>query len=118
MLETTIDAEPREGAVEFTLRVANQGADDVELSFSDSQRVRVTVSPVGEDEPCWRSDEGQMFAQMLSSETVPAGEEVDFEAVWDDPEPGEYRAVGEVVCRNEAELEGELQVATTFAVSS
>jgi hypothetical protein len=112
MLETDIEAEPRGGAVTFTLRVTNHGTDDVELAFSDSQRVRVTVSPVGEDEPCWRSDEGQMFAQMLGSETVPADGAVAFEVVWKAPELGEYRAVGEVVCREE-----ELQTETTFSVS-
>ena len=109
MLEPTIEAAPRGDAVEFTIRVVNRGDEDVELSFSDSQRLRVTV--YDGDEPRWRSDEGQLFAQMLGSETVPEAGESVFEAVWEEAEPGEYRAVGEVVCRDE-----ELRAETTFAI--
>jgi hypothetical protein len=109
MLETTIEAAPRGGAVEFTIRVVNRGDEDVELSFSDSQRVRVTA--YDGDDPHWRSDEGQLFAQMLGSETVPAGEECVFEAIWDAPEPGEYRVVGDVLCQEEA-----LRAETTVSV--
>jgi hypothetical protein len=112
MLETTIDAESRGGAVTFTVRVTNHGEDPVELQFSDSQRVRVTVYPEDDEAPTWRSDEGRMFAQMLGSERVPAGEELVFEEVWEDPEVGEYRAVADVVSR-----EADLRAETTFAVS-
>ncbi|MEF8800547.1 MAG: BsuPI-related putative proteinase inhibitor [Halolamina sp.] len=113
MLETTIDAEPGDDAVAFSLRVENRGDDDVALSFSDSQRVRISVFSAENDaaEPIWRSDEGQMFAQMLGSEPVPAGESVEFREEWVEPAPGTYRAVGDVVCR-----ERELQDETTFSV--
>lgn len=113
MLETTIDAEPGDDAVAFTLCVENRGEEDVALSFSDSQRVRVSVFTAETDaaEPIWRSDEGQLFAQMLGSETVPAGERIEFREEWVEPAPGTYRAVGDVVCR-----ERELQDETTFSV--
>jgi hypothetical protein len=113
MLETIIDAESGDGAVAFTLRVENRGDDDIELSFADSQRVRVSVFSAETDaaEPIWRSDDGQMFAQMLGSETVPAGGRVEFREEWAEPAPGTYRAVGDVVCQ-ERELEDE----TTFSV--
>ncbi len=126
MLETTLEAHPTDGAVTFDLRVENRGTEDVELSFSDSQRIRVSVVPADVDDAAtpgnvddaaapgdaddvdtrWRSDEGEMFMQVLGSETVPAGGQLGFEASWEDPEPGEYRAVGEIVCR-ERELRDE-----------
>ena len=115
MLETTVETERRGEAVAFTVRVANDGDEDAKLNFSDSQRVRVTVygddGRDGHDEARWRSDEGEMFMQMLGTETVPAGGEAVFEAVWEAADPGEYRVVGEVVCQNE-----ELRAETTCSV--
>ena len=113
MLETSMDVEPRDGALEFQVRVTNRGDTDEELSFSDSQRVRVTVygTENDNDEPHWRSDEDQMFMQMLGSETVPAGEEILFQEEWNEADAGEYRAVGEVVCRD-----CDLRAETAFSV--
>lgn len=122
MLETSLDARASNDAVSFDLLVENRGDEDVEFSFSDSQRIRVSVVPADVDlgeapvdvddvETRWRSDEGQMFMQVLGSETVPAGGRLEYGATWDNPDPGEFRAVGEIVCR-----ERELQDGTTFTV--
>ena len=52
-----------------------------------------------------------MVMEVLGSETVPAGGKVVFAEVWDDADPGEYRTVAEVVCRDE-----ELLAETTFSI--
>ena len=113
MLETSIDAHPGDDAVAFDLRVENRADEDAELAFSDSQRVRVSAVPADADdaEPRWRSDDEQMFMQVLGSETVPGGGSIAYREEWENPESGTYRAVGEVVCR-----ERDLQAETTFSV--
>ena len=112
MLETSLHSQQRDGALAFELTVENRGDDPVELSFADAQRVRVSVYPADADDessPVWRSDGDRMFAQVMGSETVPAGESVTFGAAWKDPESGEYRVVGEVTCRDR-ELQAERTV--------
>jgi|AntRauTorcE11898_2_1112593.scaffolds.fasta_scaffold03729_2 hypothetical protein len=109
MLEATFTSQPRGDSLAFELRVENHTDEAVELSFSDAQRLRVSVFPAtGEDgaDPVWRSDADQMFAQVLGTETVPAGGSLTFQAAWKAPESGEYLAVGEVTCQNR-ELRGE-----------
>jgi hypothetical protein len=103
VLETSLHSQQRDGALAFELTVENRGDEPVELAFPDAQRVRVSVYPADADDessPVWRSDSDRMFAQVLGSETVPAGESVTFGAAWKDPESGEYRAIGEVTCRD------------------
>jgi hypothetical protein len=112
VLETTLRSHRRDGALAFELTVENRGDDPVELGFSDAQRVRVSLYPADADDesaPVWRSDGDRMFAQVIGSETVAAGESVTFGAAWKDPESGEYRAAGEVTCR-EQELNAERTV--------
>jgi len=41
-----------------------------------------------------------MFAQMLSTETLPAGGSVTYDAEWDDPAPGDYRAEATLTATN------------------
>ena len=109
MLESSLHSRQRDDALAFELTVENHGDEPVELSFADGQRVRVAVYPADADDdasPIWRSDADQMFAQVLGSETVPAGESVTFDAAWQSPEPGEYLAVGEVTCQDR-ELDAE-----------
>ncbi|MBP1987459.1 BsuPI-related putative proteinase inhibitor [Halolamina salifodinae] len=103
MLEATLTSQPRGDSLAFELRVENHGDEAAELSFPDAQRLRVTVSLAagGDDaDPVWRSDADRMFAQVVGTETVPAGESVTFETAWKEPEPGEYLAVGEVTCQD------------------
>jgi len=110
VLETSLTSQPRGDVLAFELTVENQGDQPVDLGFSDAQRVRISVYPADdESSPVWRSDGDRMFAQVRGEETVPAGESVTFGAAWDDPPSGEYRAVGEVTCR-ERELRDETTV--------
>lgn len=114
MLETTLSTQPTGESLAFELTVKNHGEEAVELSFSDAQRVRVSVysaDAATDDAPRWRSDEGQLFAQISGTETVPAGSSNQFETAWKTPDSGEYRVVGEVTCQ-----EHSLQDELTFLV--
>lgn len=111
MLDTTLDVAADSDHVAFGLTVTNDGEDEVTLSFSDGQRTRFTVTPASGGDAVWRSDEGQMFMQMLGEETVPAGDSLVFGAEWESPEPGEYEVVGEVTCSDH-----ELSAEETFSV--
>jgi len=109
VLEPSLESRRRDGALAFELTVENTGDEPVELSFADAQRLRVSVYPAGADDetaPVWRSDADRMFAQVMGSETVPAGGSRTFDAAWSDPDPGEYFVVAELTCR-ERELRAE-----------
>ena len=89
-LDGTLDVSVGADAVGFAFTVENAGDEDRELQFSDSQTFDVVVEEDGE--AVWRYSEGMMFAQMLSTETLPAGDSETFEAEWEDPAPGDYEA--------------------------
>jgi hypothetical protein len=95
MVTATLDAEPDDTAVRFTLTVENDGDDPLELSFRDGQRVEFLAE--SESETVWQWSEGRMFMQMLGSETLQPGETVSYEGVWENPESGTYDCRGEVV---------------------
>jgi hypothetical protein len=94
-----LDVSVGDDAVTFTYAVTNEGSEAVDLNFSDSQRADVVVSQDGE--PVWRWSDGQMFMQMLGSETIDAGATSEHEFAWEHPAPGEYEAEAELVA-NEA----------------
>lgn len=98
-LDCSLDASMTGGAVSFAFTVENTGGDPVDLSFSSAQTHDVVVRDDGAD--VWRFSEGQMFAQMLGSETLGPGEAVTYEATWEDPDPGSYEAVAELATRDE-----------------
>lgn len=114
MLDASLSVDAADDAVTFELAVTNTGDDPVDLSFRTSQRAEFTVYPADagtETEPVWQASEGRMFAQMLGSETVEPGEEVVYRDEWPGPAPGEYRAIGEVVCTGH-----DIEAAATFEV--
>lgn len=95
-------------AVTFSYTVTNDGPDPVDLQFSNAQTHDVVVVSDGDTE-MWRFSEGRMFAQMLQSTSLDAGESVTYECSWDDPEPGSYTATAflaanDVNCEASAEF--------------
>lgn len=100
MLQTSLSVGPQAEDVAFELTVRNDGDEDVVLSFRDGQRTRFTVEPAGGGDLVWRSDEEKMFIQMLGEETLPAGTSTTFGDVWESPDSGEYRVVGELTCED------------------
>ena len=98
-LEGTLDVTVGDG-VSFEFAVHNAGDDPVDMQFSDAQTFDVVVERADTDEKVWRFSHGMMFAQMLQQETLPAGETETFEATWEDPDPGQYRAHGTLAATN------------------
>jgi hypothetical protein len=95
MLDATLAADTDGDTVRLTLTVENTGTDPETLSFRDSQRAEFVVRDG--DREIWRWSEGQMFAQLLGSETVDPGATVVYEGEWESASPGTYTVVGEVV---------------------
>lgn len=100
MVTATLDAEPDDTAVRFTLTVENDGDEPVTLSFRNGQRAEFLAQR--ENETVWQWSKGQMFVQMLGSETLEPGETVSYEGVWENPESGAYDCRGEVVAEDQS----------------
>lgn len=83
-LSATVD----DDGVQFTYEVENAGDDAVSLQFSDAQTHDVVVRQDGAE--VWRFSQGRMFAQMLNSESLDAGDSLVYEARWSEPENGDY----------------------------
>lgn len=109
MLTATLDTKTDESVVRFRLIVENDGDESVDLSFRDGQRAEFLVQ--SDDDPVWRWSEGQMFMQMLGSETVEPGEKVEYEGMWEEPSSGTYEALGELVAEGH-----HVRAETTFSV--
>ncbi len=106
-LDGDLDATVTDDSVQFAFAVHNADDDDVELQFSDAQTFDVAVTD-DDGEEVWRLSHGAMFAQMLRQETVPAGATETYEAAWESPEPGEYRAHATLSATN-ADCEAETE---------
>jgi hypothetical protein len=93
-LISSFEAQVAADSVRFTLHVTNATAEPIELEFPSAQRFDFEV--LAEDgTEVWRWSAEQMFAQMLGTEQIGAGEIVDYEAVWDaSGRRGAYTAVG------------------------
>lgn len=89
MLETALEVTVGED-VEFSFSVVNAGDTPIELTFRDACRADFAV--YGDDAERWRYSDGRMFAQSVSKAEFQPGETATFEAVWPDPDPGEYTA--------------------------
>ena len=96
-------------AVEFEYAVANDGDDAVDLQFSDSQTHDVVVFEDGEE--VWAFSDGQMFMQMLQSESIAPGDTLTYGATWEHATPGDYEARAWLAA-NDADCEAE----TSFSV--
>lgn len=110
MLETGLEVTVGDG-VAFSFTVVNAGDTAVERTFRDACRADFAVYTDSRDREIWRYSDGRAFAQALSTATFHPGETATFEAVWPDPEPGEYTA--EAVLRV---VEGTERARTPFSV--
>ena len=89
MLETALEVTVGD-EVEFSFSVVNAGDRPVEHTFRDACRADFAVYTDGRE--VWRYSDGQSFAQAISTADFQPGETAAFEAVWSDPDPGEYTA--------------------------
>ena len=89
----------RAGAeVRWELRVTSHASREVTLTFHTAQRGDVALERGGVN--CYRWSEGMMFAQALGEQRLAPGETRTFELEGRlDVEPGEYEAIGTLVCR-------------------
>lgn len=94
MLEARLHTETTGEEVFFEFTVSNADDQPVDLRFRDACRADVAVLADGEE--VWRWSDGQMFAQAVEEARLNPGESAAFEFEWSDPEPGTYRAVGEL----------------------
>mgnify|MGYP002760671807 CR=1 FL=1 len=92
MVTATLTATHDDSVVVLQLTVENDGTEPVAMQFSDTQRAEFVAADDGEE--VWRWSAGQMFGQMLGSETLGPGEQTTFEGGWEDPPTGEYRVRG------------------------
>jgi hypothetical protein len=97
MVVATLDAEPDDTVVRFTLTVENDGDEPLELSFRDGQRAEFLAQTEADEETVWQWSDGRMFMQMLGSETIEPGETVTYDGIWENPDSGTYRCRGELV---------------------
>lgn len=94
MLTASLSTERGDDDVRFALLVENEGDEPATLSFRSGKRADFAVRDGNEE--MWRWSAGRMFTQALGSVTVDPGETLPFEGTWEEPEPGEYTAVGEL----------------------
>lgn len=94
-LSCELAASVSSGRVRFTLTVANEGLDPLEITFRDAGRVDVAVTDG--PETVWRWREGRMLAQVVESVTLAPGERFSVDRAWVDPTPGSYEAIASLV---------------------
>jgi len=105
-----LDVDASADEVSFSFTVTNDDLDSVDLQFSNAQTHDVLVVEDGDTE-IWSFAEGRMFAQMLQSTTLDAGESVTYDCAWDDPEPGSYTATAFLAANNaDCEASAEFSV--------
>lgn len=95
MLAATLSVTPGKSSLELTLEIVNEGTEQAEITFSSSRKADFVALDDGEE--VWRWSEGRMFTQALDDATMRPGESMSFDAVWEDPDPGEYRVRGTLV---------------------
>jgi hypothetical protein len=108
-LESSVTASVESDRVEFEYTVENAGDDPVEVTFRTALKADFAVLE-GDDE-VWRASDGRMFAQMLSTETIDAGDDETFTGEWDDPSTGDYAVVATLnTTGNDAEARTDFSV--------
>lgn len=109
-LEVTLDAAVGEH-VEFIFHAVNPGTDSIELTFPTGQVADVTVYSTDGDDRVWQWSEDKAFTQAVEHRTLEPGDAFEQVYLWEDPPPGEYRAVAQL------ETEPAHETATTLRVS-
>ena len=99
-LVTSLEVETGADTVRFVLHVTNAGTQPVVLEFNSAARYDFEVrTPAGAE--IWRWSAGHMFAQVLGTDTVAAGETRRYSAGWAaGNRPGPLVAIGRVLATN------------------
>jgi hypothetical protein len=108
-LTGSLDTRIESDRVSFVFTVENEGDETEMLSFRNACNADFAVLNGGDER--WRWSAGQMFAQMLQSEELPAGESVSYEGEWQNPESGTHTAVATLEADNQ-----DCEARTEFSV--
>lgn len=84
------DVDKPPDTVTFHFHVRNDGTDPEEVRIRSSKLADIAI--LDDDEEIWRWSDGQMFAQMMQTETIEPGQTETFEFEWPNPHPGTYQA--------------------------
>lgn len=95
----------RVGPLAWTVTVANDTAEPVVLHFPSSQRADVALTRNGEE--VYRWSRGLMFAQVLGTERLAAGEkrELRLDEPGLDVDPGEYTLSASIAAKGRPDLD-------------
>ncbi|MFC7080089.1 BsuPI-related putative proteinase inhibitor [Halorussus caseinilyticus] len=93
-LQSSVTASVESDRVVFEYTVENVGDSPEDVQLRSALTADFAVLEDGEE--VWRASDGQMFAQMMQTETIDAGDGETFPGEWDDPEPGDYTVVAEL----------------------
>lgn len=94
---TSLEVDVGRDSVRLALHVTNSGTQPLVLEFTSAQRYDFQVqTPSGETLWTWSMD--KMFAQMMGSETIGAGESREYRGSWvPGNQTGTFIAIGRVV---------------------
>jgi hypothetical protein len=99
-MASSLEVKASTDSVRFVLHVTNTGTQPAALEFSSAARYDFEVRTAA-GQKVWRWSDDQMFAQMVGSETIPAGATRDFSAKWlPGGQSGAFIAIGSVVATN------------------
>lgn len=98
-VDGALDVMVTDEAVNFAFTVTNTGSDAETLSFRTGQKADFAVLEDGQER--WRWSDGQLFTQVLGSDTIPPGDSEKYEGWWNNPSPGTYTAVAESVAEDQ-----------------
>ena len=99
-LVTSLEVRIERDTVGFVLHLTNQGTQPVVLEFNSAQRYDFEVRTAA-GETVWRWSDDMNFAQMLGTETVPAGASREYRESWaPGNRSGAFVAIGRVVASN------------------
>ena len=86
--------------VQFELHITNSTDRPLSATFASAQRYEFVVSRANGEE-VWRASAGMSFGQVVTTETLPAGESKRFEASWiARGQTGDYVATARLVSTN------------------
>lgn len=90
-LTATLDVDTSPDVVAFHFHVRNDGTEPEEVQIRSSKLADIAI--LDDDEEIWRWSDGQMFAQMMQTETFDPGQTETYEFEWPNPRSGTYQAV-------------------------
>ena len=96
LLPATLSAKV-DSLVTLTLSVSNPSSVPAEVAFNSGQRYDFTISDATNGAPLWRWGTGVLFAQMLSTQTIPANGTLVYTAQWKPTQKGNLIATGSLV---------------------